>query len=106
MVPFFPVLRRFVRALGGAWRSDEELRVLVLLAVCLLANGTIFDSIMEKWSVLDAIYFSVMTLITVGLGYFSLTTILGKLFTVLDILIGLDIIGEFINILAENTIAR
>lgn len=48
MVPFFPVLRRSVRALGGAWRSDEELRVLVVLAVRLLASGAIFYSIVEK----------------------------------------------------------
>jgi hypothetical protein len=79
MVSFFLVLRRFIRAMVGAWRRDEEFRSLVYLVLITLAGGTIFYSTVEKWSVVDAFYFSVTTLTTVGLGDLAPTTMLGKL---------------------------
>ena len=102
MVSFFLVLRRFIRAMVGAWRRDEEFRSLVLIT---LAGGTIYSTV-EKWSVVDAFYFSVTTLTTVGLGDLAPTTMLGKLFTVLYIFVGVGLIAGFINSLAKETFAR
>jgi hypothetical protein len=106
MVSFFLVLRRFIRAMVGAWRRDEEFRSLVYLVLITLAGGTIFYSTVEKWSVVDAFYFSVTTLTTVGLGDLVPTTMLGKLFTVLYIFVGVGLIAGFINSLAKETFAR
>ncbi len=42
IVSFFLVLRRFIRAMVGAWRRDEEFRSLVYLVLITLAGGTLF----------------------------------------------------------------
>jgi hypothetical protein len=106
MVGLVVMLRRFVRAVVDAWRSDEAFRVLLALVVSLLVSGTTFFSLVENWSVLDAFYFSVTTLTTVGFGDPAPTTTLGKIFTVVYIFVGLGVIGGFINVLAKHTFAR
>jgi voltage-gated potassium channel len=105
MIPVFVILRRFVRALVAAWRSDAEFRVLVFLVVSILVSGTTFYSFAENWSVVDAFYFSVTTLTTVGFGDLTPATTLGKLFTVVYIFVGLGVIGGFISVLAKHTLA-
>jgi voltage-gated potassium channel len=57
----------------------------------------------EKWSVVDALYFSVTTLTTVGLGDLAPTTTLGKLFTIVYIFVGIGLIAGFITTLAKET---
>lgn len=49
--------------------------------------------LVEKWSLIDALYFCVVTMATVGYGDFSSQTSLGKLFTIFYILIS---IGTFV----------
>ncbi len=106
MVGLLVMLRRFVRALRDAWRSDPEFRVLVALVVSLLVSGTTFFALAEGWSVLDSFYFSVTTLTTVGFGDPAPTTAAGKIFTIVYIFVGLGVIGGFINVLAKHTFAR
>src|SRR5215211_5523619 len=100
------MLRRFIRALRDAWRSDVAFRILLALVASLLVSGTTFFTLVEGWSVLDALYFSVTTLTTVGFGEPAPTTALGKIFTILYIFVGLGVIGGFINVLAKHTFAR
>lgn len=50
-----------------------------------------FYHFVEKWSWIDAFYFSVITIATVGYGDFSPQTNLGKLFTVGYILVGIGL---------------
>jgi hypothetical protein len=76
---------------------------LVRLVVLLLLGGTAFYSLVEDWNPLDALYFSVTTLTTVGLGDLAPKTAPGKLFTVLYIFVGLGIVGGFINTLARES---
>ena len=65
----------------------------VLLVGAFLALGTAFYSIAAGWQPLDALYFSVVTLTTVGYGDLSPETDFEKCFTVLYVLIGIAIIG-------------
>jgi voltage-gated potassium channel len=106
LIALFVMLRRFVRAIVDAWRSDVAFRILLALVVSLLVSGTTFFTLVEGWSVLDAFYFSVTTLTTVGFGDPAPTTALGKIFTILYIFVGLGVIGGFINVLAKHTFAR
>jgi voltage-gated potassium channel len=102
VIPVFVILRRFVRAMVAAWKSDAEFRVLVFLLISILVSGTTFYSFTEKWSVVDALYFSVTTLTTAGFGDLAPTTTLGKLFTVLYLFAGLAVIAGFIHVLTER----
>ena len=106
MIGLFVMLRRFLRAIRDAWRSDVAFRMLLALVVSLLVSGTTFFTLVEGWSVLDSFYFSVTTLTTVGFGDPAPATAPGKIFTILYIFVGLGVIGGFINVLAKHTFAR
>jgi voltage-gated potassium channel len=106
LIALFVMLRRFVRAIVDARRSDQAFRILLALVVSLLVSGTTFFTLVEGWSVLDSFYFSVTTLTTVGFGEPAPTKALGKIFTILYIFVGLGVIGGFINVLAKHTFAR
>ncbi len=105
MISFITVLVRFVRAIAGSWR-DPEFRGLFSLVVLTLAAGTLFFSRVEGWGLLDSLYFSVVTLTTVGYGDLSPTTAAGKVFTILYIFVGIGIILGFVNAVAERTMER
>jgi voltage-gated potassium channel len=79
-------------------------RSLVFLVVITLLGGTIFYSTVEGWSIVDAFYFSVTTLTTVGLGDLTSTTTISKLFTVVYIFAGLSIILGFLDTVAKETL--
>jgi voltage-gated potassium channel len=106
LIGLFVMLRRFVRAIRDAWRSDEAFRMLLALVLSLLLSGATFFTLVEGWSVLDSFYFSVTTLTTVGFGDPAPATAPGKIFTILYIFVGLGVIGGFINVLAKHTFAR
>ena len=71
MVNFFLRLALFARTLVRLWRSDPDFRTLVILVFFTLLSGTIFYSLQEGWSVVDAFYFSATTLTIVGSRRFS-----------------------------------
>ncbi len=66
-------------------------------AVLLIAFGSAFCWLVEGWSYVDAVYFSVVTLTTIGYGDIAPQTDAGKLFTVVYILVGLGVIAAFIS---------
>ena len=84
----------FIRAFRVQWQ-DETFRAIVGLVAGLLIAGTVFYTIVEGWSPLDSLYFSVVTLTTVGFGDFAPQTDLGKGFTIVFILAGIGIIVVF-----------
>jgi voltage-gated potassium channel len=97
MIQFFLTLRRLFLAVVGAWRMDPQFRSLMFLVAFTLLSGTLFYRAVEGWSAVDAFYFSVTTLTTVGLGDLTPATTIGKLFTVVHIFAGLGLIAGFIN---------
>lgn len=105
MIPIFNVPMLFVRAMRDGWRHPQ-FRSLVALAAVTLASGTLFFSVVEGWSLVDAFYFSATTLTTVGFGEPAPTTAVGKLFTVFYIFVGIGIILTFVNAMAEISLVR
>jgi len=101
MVSFIAVLVRLGSALSRALRSPE-FRGLSLVVLVLLLSGTAFYSSVEGWRVLDALYFSVTTLATVGYGDLTPETDGGKLFTVAYIMVGVGLLVTFLAGIAQE----
>lgn len=80
-----------------AMMRDPEGKVLVIAAVVTILVGTVVYMWLEGWSAVDALYFSVVTLATVGFGDLAPTTDVAKLFTVVYILTGVGIIAGFVS---------
>ncbi|MFB6317866.1 potassium channel family protein [Saccharicrinis sp. FJH54] len=72
-------------------------RNLTIATFTVLLNGTIIYHFVEHWKWLDSLYFSVMTLTTVGYGDLVPQTAFGKIFTMVYVLTGIGIIFGFIN---------
>jgi voltage-gated potassium channel len=71
-----------------------------------LAIGTVFYSHVEGWSYFDALYFSVMTLTTVGYGDFTPSSDLSKAFTMIYVFVGIGIVFGSVMILGERAHER
>jgi hypothetical protein len=66
------------------------------LAALVLFVGIVFYTRVEHWSLVNAVYFCVVTLGTVGYGDITPTTDFGKIFTIFYIAVGLSVIGGFL----------
>ena len=77
--------------------KDKEYRDLLMTTVVIIGLGSCVYHYLEGWRWIDCIYFSVITLTTIGYGDFSPQTDGGKLFTLFYILIGIGIILSFVN---------
>lgn len=103
MISFFTMMRGFVGALRRGW-SDPQFRTLSAMVVVLLASGTLFYWRFEGWSVVDSLYFSVITLTTVGYGDLAPTTPSSKVFTIVYILLGLGVLVSFLSAVAGHAV--
>jgi voltage-gated potassium channel len=73
MVPLLLAARELARALAAVWR-DPETKALPVVAGALVLTGTLFYWRFEDWTIIEALYFCVVTLTTVGYGDLSPTT--------------------------------
>jgi len=94
LMVFFYTLVSFLR--------DKEYRDLLFTTVIVLCVGTVIYHFLEGWSWIDSLYFSVITLSTIGYGDFSPATDPGKVFTIIYIIVGVGIILSFINTLQHH----
>ncbi|MBN1644181.1 MAG: two pore domain potassium channel family protein [Dehalococcoidales bacterium] len=78
----------------------KKLPVILVLPVLVLLIGTIGFILLEKLSFLNALYFTIVTVATVGYGDIHPITVGGKIFTIIVIFIG---IGTFLTIVTNLT---
>lgn len=77
--------------------SKHVYRILLLSVVFILGLGTVVYHLVEKFPWVDAYYFSVVTLATVGYGDFVPHTTFGKIFTTFYIFAGVGLLATFLN---------
>jgi voltage-gated potassium channel len=94
MVAFLLLFVALSRTYREMFRRPES-RALLVLSSAVVILGAVFYHGVEHWSWLDAFYFCVVTLGTVGYGDLTPTTPWGKVFTMVYIIVGLSIIGGF-----------
>ncbi len=66
-------------------------KALFSLLVAVITTGTVFFHFVEGWSWIDAYFFTVVTLSTVGYGALVPVTVIGKIGTTIFIFFGLGI---------------
>lgn len=84
------------------FQHPPQMRYIALLALAVLGIGVVFYHHIENWSWLDSLYFSVITLATVGYGDLVPTTDAGKLFTIFYVVIGIGIFAASANYLLKR----
>jgi hypothetical protein len=77
--------------------TDATFRSMVFAGAFILACGTSFYTLIEGWPVIDALYFSVASLTTVGYGDFTPSSTGSKIFTIAYLLSGVALLMGFIN---------
>tara|TARA_B100000949_G_C14181003_1_gene407494 strand:- start:635 stop:928 length:294 start_codon:yes stop_codon:yes gene_type:complete len=80
----------------GFFGTKKNVRLAVGILLEILIGATVYH-FAEGWDWIDAIYFSVITLTTVGYGDLSPQTDFGKIFTIIYLLTGVGLVFSFIN---------
>jgi voltage-gated potassium channel Kch len=101
MVPLLLAARELGRALAAVWR-DPETKALPVVAGVLVLTGTLFYWRFEDWTIIEALYFCVVTLTTVGYGDLSPTTAGTQIFTIIYILTGFGVLVALLTSVAEQ----
>jgi voltage-gated potassium channel len=98
-----------LRALGQAVRGvmqNPQTKALPVVAAALVLSGTYFYWRFEDWSLVKSLYFSVVTLTTVGYGDLHRTTDGTLLFTVVYILVGIGVLVALLTSVAQEYVKQ
>ena len=96
MFSFYVNILLLIRAFSHGMRRDPQFRALGILLLVLLAGGTLFYWRTEDWSMLDSLYFCVMTVSTIGYGDLVPTSGLSKGFTMAFAILGIGLFASFV----------
>jgi uncharacterized membrane protein len=91
--------------LRDVWR-DARVRGLLVFAFSMIALATVTFWLLEGWPLLDAAFFAVVTISTVGYGELVPQTVLGKLFAMFYILVGLGVFVAAATAIADALLRR
>lgn len=89
-----------LRAIGTAFRRGHVIVLVAMTSLVALAGAAVM-MLLEGWGPIDAFYFAVVTMATVGYGDFAPQTAAGKLFTVGYLVIGIGIFVLTVGAVAE-----
>ena len=101
MIPLLLAGRGLWRAVAAVWR-DPETKALPLVAGVLVLTGTLFYWRFEDWTFIEAFYFCIVTLTTVGYGDLSPTTAGTQIFTIIYILTGFGVLVALLTSVAQQ----
>ncbi|WP_157054234.1 potassium channel family protein [Ruegeria sp. 6PALISEP08] len=98
-------LTRITRGIGVALK-DGRVKGLLAFTTGMILWASVFYHYVEGWSWLDSIYFSVVTISTVGFGDFSPETAAGKVFTMVYIIVGLGVFVTAATTVADTILSQ
>ena len=101
MIPLLLAFRGLARAVADVWR-DPETKALPIVAGALVLTGTLFYWRFEDWTIVEAFYFCIVTLTTVGYGDFAPTNAGTQIFTVVYILTGFGVLVALLTSVAQQ----
>lgn len=96
MLALIVAIIAFIRAVAYSLRDPKFKGLLTFVTVLILMSAVFYHRV-EGWSFLDAIYFCVVTLATVGYGDFVPKTTEGRIYTIFFIIFGIGIFLAFVN---------
>ena len=96
MISFFYNLLLLSRTVVAGFRNDPEFRAIAILLVFLLLGGAVFFHQVQGWSLLDSLYFCVMTVSTIGYGDLTPTMAISKIFTMAYAVLGIGLFATFV----------
>ncbi len=103
MIPLLLAAKELARAIAAVWR-DPETKALPVVAGALVLTGTLFYWRFEDWTIIESLYFCIVTLTTVGYGDFSPTTPGTQIFTIIYILTGFGVLVALLTSVAQEYI--
>ncbi|MEP2781494.1 MAG: potassium channel family protein [Pseudoruegeria sp.] len=86
--------------------SDKSVQGILLITIAIIFWASVFYHFVEGWAWVDSVYFSVVTISTVGFGDFSPETSIGKIFTIFYIIIGLGVFVTAATTIADAIISQ
>jgi len=78
----------------------------IVIFLILLFGGSFVYSHVEAWSFLDSVYFTVVTVTTIGYGDVVPQTITGKIFTIFFSFFGIAMVFYFFSIIGKYVFRR
>ena len=97
---FLSAYVRLVKAIYAAFRSTQVQALILVCVLIALAQAVVFMRI-EGWRFLDAFYFSVVSMATVGYGDFAPRTPLGKITALVFLMVGIGIFVLTVSSIAQ-----
>lgn len=94
----------FLKGIKAAF-GDETVKTILSMTIAIIVLAAFVYMWIEGWGFIDALYFTVMTISTVGYGDITPVTQLGKLFTIVYVICGMSIFVALVTRIA-NTVLR
>lgn len=98
------MMRDVGRGLQSFW-NDPSGRAILGVALTMIGTATVFYRLVEDLDWIDSLYFSVVTISTVGYGDISPETVPGKLFTMAYVVVGIGVFVATVSTIGHHQLA-